>query len=216
MRYKGIVFDLDGTLIDSAPVVQSILNVMRRDRGLSPLSIESYRSWSSEGGTVLVSNALELLVDQADPFVRDFRARYHAYSTPMESLYPGVLDFLLALQQRNISMGICSNKPESLCKKVLSETSLLSFFSTIVGGDTFKTKKPNSEPLLAAIGSLGLLPQDVLFIGDSLIDKNTAWNAAVDFAYFPSGYDALCDIDPGQIRVKSYKELINEIDWVGG
>lgn len=187
--YKAVVFDLDGTLVDSAPLVASILNGMREEQGGRPIELSYYREWSSEGGATLIGKALEVGADRISEFLQQFRERYFALPTPRSSVFPGVLDALTSLKARGIRLGICSNKPEHLCHKVLRETELESSFDVVVGGDTLEKRKPDRAPLLFAIDRLAVETSDVLFVGDSGIDHATSLAASVDFLLYPSGYD---------------------------
>ena len=209
--YCGIVFDLDGTLIDSAPVVADVLNAMRQQHSKNALGIDCYRSWSSEGGAVLVGNALEISPKDAEQFVPEFRRRYFELPTPLNSVYPGVIEMLKAFKSRNISLAICSNKPEHLCKKVLNEVNLDSYFDIVVGGDTLAKRKPDPLPLMHVINEIGINPNEILYVGDSLIDKNTAISAGIDFAFFAGGYDSKIALGPSDISFNAHDLFVSDL-----
>ena len=209
--YKGIIFDLDGTLIDSAQIVADVLNRMRHQKGKDALGIEWYRSWSSEGGEVLVGNALDLPLKDAIQLVPEFRKNYFDLPTPIESIYPGVIDMLREFKSRNIRMAICSNKPENLCRKVLKETPLCDFFEVVIGGDTLSKKKPDPEPLIYSVKKILLHINKVLYVGDSSIDKNTAMAANIDFAHFMGGYDSSLSLDSNDIAFKAHNLLVLDL-----
>ncbi|MFT9062093.1 HAD family hydrolase [Acetobacter okinawensis] len=189
MSPTTLIFDLDGTLIDSALVVADILNEMRVERGMSPLDIASYRLWSSLGGTTLVGNALGIDPAQAADRVVEFRRRYHLRPTPAESLFPTTRQTLTALAAKGYTMAICSNKPASLCAKVLRETDLADYFDVVIGGDTLPRSKPDPAPLQHALAELGVPSDAALMIGDSSVDQRTAAAANVRFVFFTPGYD---------------------------
>lgn len=209
--YCGIVFDLDGTLIDSAPVVADVLNGMRLQRSKDALGIDCYRSWSSEGGAVLVGNALDISPADAAQFVPEFRRRYFDMPTPINSVYPGVIEMLRAFKLRNIRLAICSNKPENLCKKVLNEVSLDSYFDIVVGGDTLAKRKPDPLPLMHVINEMGVNSNKILYVGDSLIDKNTAKSADIDFAFFAGGYDPKITLGPSDISFIAHDLFVSDL-----
>jgi phosphoglycolate phosphatase len=211
LTYCGIVFDLDGTLIDSAPVVAGVLNGMRQQHSKNALGIDCYRSWSSEGGAVLVGNALGISPKDAEQFVPEFRKRYFDLPTPINSIYPGVVEMLKAFKSRNIRLAICSNKPENLCKKVLNEVGLESFFDVVVGGDTLTKRKPDPLPLKHIINELKINPNQILFVGDSLIDKNTAISAEIDFAFFAGGYDQKISLGPRDVSFHAYDLFVSDL-----
>jgi phosphoglycolate phosphatase len=211
-NYLGIVFDLDGTLVDSAPVVAGILNEMRLQlQGKEALNLDCYRTWSSEGGAVLVGNALGIPPEDAEQFVPEFRKRYFELPTPINSIYPGVIEMLEALRSRNIRLAICSNKPENLCKKVLNEVNLESYFDIVVGGDTLTKRKPDPLPLIHVINKMRINSNQILYVGDSLIDKKTARSAEIDFAFFAGGYDPKITLGPSDISFNTHDLLVSDL-----
>ena len=219
-----IIFDLDGTLIDSAPVVTSILNTMRLARGMEAMPLSVYRSLSSEGGAVLVGRALEVAPELAGGLVSDFRTIYAETATPLESVYPHVRETLQELSRRGVRMTICSNKPEKLCRKVLGETDLLEFFEGIVGGDTLPFRKPHRAPVDLAL-NLCHGNAKTLYVGDSAIDQQAALAASLRFVFFSGGYENLADSPQIFRRIDVMDELlelvsvatgaVGETDWVG-
>jgi len=209
--YCGIVFDLDGTLIDSAPVVADVLNAMRQQQSKDALGIDCYRSWSSEGGAVLVGNALDITPKDAEQYVPEFRRRYFALPTPIDSIYPGVIEMLGAFKSRNIRLAICSNKPENLCRKVLNEVNLDSYFDVVVGGDTLIKRKPDPLPLMHAINQIEINSNQILYVGDSLVDQNTARSAEIDFAFFAGGYDPKITLGPNDISFSTHDLFVLDL-----
>lgn len=189
MIVKTIAFDLDGTLIESASLVGEILNAMRLEKGLAPLDSDCYRVWSSRGGNYLVGHALDAGPEAVGALVDEFRRRYHALPTPMESVFPGARELLEGLTDAGCLLAICSNKPQRLCHKLLDETGLIHFFRTIVGGDTLDKSKPDPAPLKYALSRSGGEIETALMIGDSAVDQQTATAAGVRFAFFTGGYD---------------------------
>ena len=167
--------------------------------------------WSSEGGAVLVGNALEISDNEALSMVPKFREYYFRVPTPLESVYPGVFNILQQLFARRIRLAICSNKPEKLCKKVLSETGLERYFEVVIGGDTLSLKKPDPAPLKHSIGLLKINSEQILYVGDSLIDKKASKAAGIDFAYFSGGYDDRKFLETGDIFFDSYERFLNDL-----
>ena len=184
-----ILFDLDGTLLDSAPLVRTILNNMREDLGLAPLPLNSYRQWSSLGGAFLVGNAMETEAQNVPSLVQEFRRRYRELPTPTNTLFPGVLETVEALAAARIRLGICSNKPEHLCRKVLLETGLSQYFGCVVGGDTVNQPKPHRQPVDHVLEMLGSTVSSAIMVGDSTIDQGAAKAAQVPFVFFNGGYN---------------------------
>ena len=197
-----IIFDLDGTLIDSAPIVASILNGMREQSGKNPLDLSFYRKQISRGVTKLVTRSLDIHINNAGTYVGEFRRNYYSLPTPIDSLYPGVPETILSLAKSGFKLGICSNKPEHLCQKIIAETGLGEIITVIVGGDSLSTSKPSREPIDYVIKKLGGQHESTVMVGDSLIDQHGSRAANIPFIFFKNGYDdgveqseALCIID---------------------
>jgi phosphoglycolate phosphatase len=188
-RFDAIIFDLDGTLIDSAPVIGCVFNEMRQTRGKNPWPTDSFREWISLGAASLVCHAMEVPAEAAPPLLDEFRHRYALTPTPKETLYLGVPETLTALHSRGFKLAICSNKPEPLCHKVLRETGLEHFFTCVVGGGKVARPKPDRMPLDFCLASLSVTPDRALFVGDSTVDQRAASAAGVPFAFFEAGYD---------------------------
>ena len=124
-----------------------------------------------------------------EAYVSEFRLRYRQIPTPISCLYPGVLDTITFLSRRGIKLGICSNKPEYLCRKIISETGIDEMMGVIVGGDTLSVSKPFREPVDYVIQQLGGQHESALLVGDSSVDQRAALAANIPFVFFSSGYD---------------------------
>lgn len=200
----AFIFDLDGTLVDSAPAIALILNEMRLDLDLDPLTLEFYRQWISRGATELISNSLDVSLKEAIPYIRIFRERYRQLPTPASCIYFGVVDTITSLSLQGKKIGVCSNKPQYLCQKIIQEIGLSDFIPVIVGGDTLPTSKPCRDPIDFVIKRLGSASNSAIFIGDSSIDQRAASAASIPFVFYSGGYDdgvnqAKVDFSIGQI-----------------
>ncbi len=192
MAFKAantVIFDLDGTLIDSAPIVAEVLNSMREQLGKNSLALDFYRKWISRGATELVATAMDVDVSHAEPYVSEFRLRYRHIPTPISCLYSGVLETITFLSGQGIKLGICSNKPEYLCRKIIAETGLEKMLDIIVGGDTLSLSKPFREPVDYVIKQLGGTHESAVLVGDSSVDQRAALAANIPFVFFSKGYD---------------------------
>lgn len=186
---ETIVFDLDGTLVDSVRDVGAILQQMRQERGLCETDDSDIRYWSSRGGHEMIRAILGCADEEADFLLDDFRTRYAERPTDPASLYAGVDSVLSTLSSRGFSIALCTNKPQRLTEKVLSELSIRDYFHSVVCGDTLARKKPDPQPLTEAIRRAGGRAESTLMIGDSTVDLRTAQAVGVRFAFFSGGYD---------------------------
>lgn len=184
-----IIYDLDGTLIDSAPTVAFVLNKLRTELDLPKVSQSSFYPWISLGGKELVINALNIHDDKADFYLAQFRDIYANEEAPSSVVFPNVFDSLTFLRGRGVKLGVCSNKPRNLVNKVLRESKLDCLFDCVLAGDDLPTKKPDAKNLNWCLDSMGVQRDGALFVGDSTVDQMTSSNAKVPFAFFSKGYN---------------------------
>ena len=186
----NLVFDLDGTLIDSAPQIHAAANIVFGTKGLPPFSHETVRGFIGNGVDVLVRRLMAHQGLDADPdlhadLVGSFLNIYEE-AFDLTTLYPGVSTTLSTLAEVGHRLAICTNKPEGPTRAVLRHFGLARLFPVVVGGDTLPRRKPDPAPLHAALTALG--PGKQLFVGDSEVDAATANAAGVAFALFTGGY----------------------------
>jgi 2-phosphoglycolate phosphatase len=180
---RGIVFDLDGTLIDSRRDIATAINRMRAERALPPLSVEEVRGMTGEGARVLVRRALP------PGFARDaFRSALKSYLTHYAEVclettraYPGVAP-MLAVLAPSFALAVLSNKGEELSRRILEGLGLGRHLREVVGGDTLPTRKPNPGGLFLLADRFGVQPGQLLLVGDSDVDARTAHAAGCPFA----------------------------------
>lgn len=183
-----VIFDLDGTLIDSVPDIHAEANRVLAEQGFAPLSLARVRSFIGNGVPYLVERLLEAVGEPADSprhaaMVASFVAGYVTAVTQTQ-IYPGVIAALDALQAMGCKLGICTNKPVIPAHAVLKHLQLDGYFPTVIGGDSLATRKPDPAPLYAA--AMGAA--DVIYVGDSEIDAATAQNAGLPFLLYTEGY----------------------------
>ena len=185
-----VIFDLDGTLIDSAPDIHRIANAVLAGEGLAQISFAQARSFIGNGVAAFLTQALEALGQTEDTarlarMIADFEALYER-SHDLTRLYPGAAQALADLARAGHPLGLCTNKPEAPTHAALAHFGLSTTFSTVVGGDSLSTRKPDPAPLLHAAAALGGGP--VLYVGDSEVDAETAARAGVPMLLFTGGY----------------------------
>lgn len=209
MTTKLIVYDLDGTLIDSAQTVLSIVNEMRFEMGKEPIEKRKLIPWISLGGIELIANALEIERPAAHKSLDDFRGRYLKYSSQEADLYPGVRQTLDALKHSNIDLAICTNKPRNLVEKILSELSLGSYFGHILAGGDLKTQKPHPQNLLECLKYFKCQPESAILVGDSTVDQEIARSCQVPFAFFRPGYNDGVDVNQAVMTLDAHGDLLD-------
>ncbi len=191
MKRNALVFDLDGTLVDSLPDLAAALAVTLREIGVPALPDEAVRGMIGDGTTALVARALAasalpptLLNERLARFLTLYEAAPAARSRP----YPGVVETLRALREEDRHLAICTNKPQRATLAVLRGLALDGFFAAIVGGDVLAVKKPDPAHLVAALEALGATAGEAIMIGDNEHDVAMAKAAGVPVILVRYGY----------------------------
>jgi phosphoglycolate phosphatase len=209
---KHIIFDLDGTLVDSCGDCITILSDMLHERGSKHIiNHDAARPWMSKGGVEMVSALMggESVNPEAD--LMEFRERYKQFTTPKASVFNGVAEGLERLGATSARLAICSNKPAVLCERVLEDVGLAVHFDAIVGWKDGMRKKPHPDLLDETLQLLDADPKDCVFIGDSRLDKELAVQANMRFYFVSYGY-AEKEWSPGNsISFDSFSQLTDTL-----
>lgn len=186
-----IVFDLDGTLIDSAPDLAAAANAMLMDFGCAPLAVAQVRQMIGDGVAMLVTRALAARrCEPPDPAraLQAFMRHYESGATSLTSAFPGAIDTLRTLRAAAIPLAVCTNKPARLSAHVLEGLGLAQYFARVIGGDSLPFRKPDPRVLLSLVEAFDVRPDRSLLVGDSEVDAATARAAGVPFVLMKHGY----------------------------
>jgi phosphoglycolate phosphatase len=185
---RAVIFDLDGTLIDSDPDILAALNRVLATRGLAALTRAEVKKMIGDGAKTLVERAFAAQGGVGGPaeleaFLDDYNVNAVVETVP----YPGIPEALEALQAAGHPLGVCTNKPEGAARHILSVLGLERFFTTITGGDTTPFKKPDPRHLEAALLALSA-GQNAVMIGDHINDIDAAAGAGIPSIFVRWGY----------------------------
>ena len=193
MSAPTIVFDLDGTLVDTAPDLVDTLNTIFARQGFKPLPFEKARNFVGGGAKAMIARGLQaggrvVPAKKTDQLFAEFIAHYSEHIADRSRPFPGLTDALDALAARECRFAVCTNKLEALSVRLLDKLELADRFVAICGQDTFGIQKPDPEILRRTVGAADGEIDRTVMIGDSLTDINTARAAgvpiiAVDFGY---------------------------------
>ncbi len=212
--YKLIIFDLDGTLIDTHIDIANAVNYALKTLNLKTRSHEAVRSCIGKGIHNLLSQILSVeeqthldhLLSHLRPYYRDHIADY---SKPFE----GVIELLVSMKKQEKKLAVATNKPSYFTLPLLERLKLTPYFSVIHSGDTVTQKKPHPEMAESIISLLDVAKENVLFVGDSETDYKTAINAEIDIALFTNGFEypeVLARLSP-TFFFDDYHSLINSL-----
>ena len=187
---QAVLFDLDGTLADTAGDLVGAVNHLRVQRGLPPMPLEILRPYASAGARGLIGAALDIPPGHAE--FEDLRAAFlNAYDGCLADttvLFDGMAELLTTLEAQNIAWGVVTNKPHRFTVPVMQGLALVERSATLISGDTTAHAKPHPQPLLTACEQIGVAPSRVLYVGDDLRDIQAAQAAGMPSAAAAWGY----------------------------
>lgn len=213
----AVLFDLDGTLLDSAPDMLATVNRMRAARGAGPMALDALRSVVSKGARAMSAVAFPEILPQRLPdlvpeFLDIYRQELGRHSRPFD----GVEEMLEALEAAGTVWGIVTNKPEYLAREILPQLGWQSRCAVLVGGDSLAERKPHPLPLLHAAEAVGMPAQACVYVGDDERDIIAARAARMPSVVALWGY-RLDDDDPiawqGDVMVDEPRALVEPSAW---
>jgi len=189
----AVVWDLDGTIIDSAPDLGGALNTLLQNHGKPPVDENRVRSMIGNGVAKLIERGFsecgspvgETELQSLQP---EFMSIYCARATRLSRLYPGAESAIRAFHESGVSQAVCTNKPELVSRSILDDMNLARYFEIVVGGDTLQYRKPHPLPLQSCLDALGSKVDSTLMIGDSAVDVETAQAVGMTVGVVTHGY----------------------------
>lgn len=214
---RHVIFDLDGTLVDSVAICAEIINSMLADRGAgSAVSLDEAAAQVSRGGRDMCAALLGQWCGDPDVEIIEFRKRYATSRTPDSSLFDGARALLEEARAAGAGTAICSNKPQALCEKVLADLDMLHLFDVVVGGQASHAPKPAPDLLQLCLMQLGASPSECLYVGDSELDHQVATQLNMSFIHVEHGYGECVDGLPVFHRARSLDDLTPVmLKWCG-
>lgn len=176
---QALLFDLDGTLIDSTADLAASGNWLRVKHGLPAHSVEIVASFVGDGIEALTRRLLERPEGPIEAEVDEFKLHYHEHCLDETRLYPGVAATLEVLQARGYRLAVVTNKPERISRRILEGLGVGQRFSSVVGGNSAPHKKPHAAPLHMACEQLSCDPRRAVMVGDSRVDIEAGRNAGM-------------------------------------
>ena len=191
-----VLFDLDGTLVDSASDIAAAVNRLLAELGHPAVDEATVRSWIGDGARQLITSALRHAGDvrDVDTVMPRFMHHYGDCLLLDPRLYPGVESTLQTLRAAGVRLAVCTNKPSRFVPPLLAAMGIDGFFEDVVGGDSLAWRKPDARPLLHLATQLGATPQQCLMVGDSETDFAAARAAAMPVVLVSYGYPRSFDL----------------------
>lgn len=195
-EYTAVFFDLDGTLVDTAPDMVAVLQSMQHDRGVDPVSYELGRSHVSHGSVRLLQLGFpEIEIEFDDALHQEFLERYSESICIDSCIFAGINDLLEQLDDLGCPWGVVTNKPAQLTQPLLAELGLAERIACAVSGDTLSVRKPDPAPLLLACDLIGVDAETCIYVGDAERDIEAGQRAGM--ATIVAGYGYITtDDDP--------------------
>ncbi len=214
VRHNAVIFDLDGTLVDSAPDLAAALNRLRLEEGYAEMPLAAVKAHFGEGIESMIGGAFAAggaapSVARVERLCRRFMDFYEGHRADLTRPYAGVPDTLARLSDEGFHLGICSNRPYFATMEILQALDLKRFFREVLGGDSVNgARKPDPRHLLAAVDALGATVERAIMVGDSENDAAAAGAARVPFIAVAYGYakGPLADLDAAAV-IERFSDL---------
>jgi len=215
---SALIFDLDGTLIDSAPDLQAAANRMLPPLGRREVDVKEVQLMIGDGVPKLVERCFEATgeippKEEFDQHVAAFIKDYEPRSAELTVAFDGAIDVLKSLQAKGIKLSICTNKPYGATMQILTQLKLAEYFDIVIGGDTLPgIKKPDPRHLEAALEKMGADPKESAMVGDNANDVNASHAAGLPVVLLSHGYTKIPAAElGGEAVIDHFKDLENTL-----
>ena len=210
---KMMLFDLDGTLVDTAPDFRNSVNYMLEYYKEPPVTLKEIRDWVGYGGRELIRRTMlakKIEFDDAklDTMLELFLSHYTENIDDDSKLYANVKETLVFLKDNNITLSVCTNKDEKLSNTLLEKLDVLHLFDYLVGAHTFEKRKPHPMPILKTLEHLNMSKDEAVMIGDSITDLKSAQGAGIPIVLVDYGYTDNKDIyNEADLVISNFSKL---------
>lgn len=209
MSAKTVIFDLDGTLVDSSPDIAAALNRAFSGLGLRELGDAEVLAMLGGGPRILVEKALEAVdgprdEETSNSALERYTAEYRAEPVARTAFFADAAEALPALAEQGVRLGICTNKRTDIAERVLEHLGVRPLFGSVVGSDRATAPKPDAAHLLDTLAELGAEPGECLYVGDTVIDQRTSNAAGVPYAHVAWGHP----VDGAQVVLERFSDLL--------
>lgn len=212
-KFKNVIFDLDGTLVDTAPDLSIALNRVLQSVNRQTVDVDQVRHMVGGGARALIIHSLkhtgELLEDDEIDRLHQMYLDYYSENIAVDSkVFEGCERLLDQLAENDITMGIATNKPQYLASKLIDELGMSHYFKAIKGWDKVTTPKPHQDHIMETLAAMDCLAKDTIMVGDSETDQKAAHNAGIPVALVTFGYsNEPIRSFPAEVFVEKLNEL---------
>ena len=218
-QFEGwtIVFDLDGTLVNTAPDLLEALNHVLTEAGLRPVTLDTIATMIGHGARAMIvkgmaSQGVNPPEDTLDAYFSRFLEYYSEHIADHSHPFEGAVDALDALARDGATLAVCTNKKQDLSDQLLAALGLTPHFAAIVGADSVPSRKPDGDHILRTLQAAGGDPSRAIMVGDSRTDERAARNAGLPFIFVPFGYEEETSAQIGpDIVLNHYSDLVSSV-----